>query len=809
MPKPLPSYLSLAACLAASTLTFAADDRGGIEFFERKIRPVLVQKCYKCHSADTKKPKGGLLLDTREGIRRGGESGHGVVPGNLEESLVIRALRHEKGLEMPPNEKLSDQIIADFERWVRDGAVDPRDGKSAPVLAKIDFERAKNFWSFQPIQNPQPPKVRGSWAQSDIDRFIQAKLEENGLAPVADAEPRVFIRRLYFDLIGLPPTPEEVEAFVADPSPQATQKIVDKLLASPQFGERWGRHWLDVVRYGESTGMERNYTYPYAWRYRDYVIASFNADKPFNEFIVEQVAGDLLPAKTKEERYEHYVATGLLAIGPKSLNERNNEKFLMDVVDDQIDVTTRAFLGLTASCARCHDHKFDPIPTREYYSLAGIFRSTDTYYGTGGGRGNRQAGRVLALAGDSVQPVSATGSQTQNKSDRKRLVAQLQKAEARLAKLKKSGTQQQVAKLQRQIDELKKQLQGKNKKQAPVAGQSGNNALKFMGVLDSAQPQDTQIRIRGEADDRGDTVPRGFLTIASSGREYPIEGSGRLQYAQWLVDPANPLTARVAVNRIWQHLFGQGIVPSVNNFGANGDRPSHPELLDYLATQFVKNNWSVKKMIRSIVLSRVYRLSCAENPNAKEVDPQNRLLSRMNHRRLEAEAIRDAMLAVSGQLDLEPAKGSIVESIGNGDVGRTIQPSRFEIESNKRSVYLPIVRSAVPEMLRTFDFPEPSIVFGQRDVTTVPTQALYMMNSPFVIEQSKHFAQRLLNKEGLQDDERVDLAYRLAFSRPASAAEKAKSLAFVAEATKSADRNKAWTGFCQALLASAEFRYIE
>lgn len=812
------------ACMVFVVLTAAvasaADNPAPeqLEFFEKKIRPVLVRECYSCHSTQAKSVKASLLLDTREGIRRGGESGHAVVPGNLEESLLIEAVRYE-GLEMPPKKQLPDSVIADFEKWVRMGAPDPREGKSAPIVRNIDFTKAREFWSFQPVSvSNVPTPDTPDWATDDIDRFVIARLEASGLSPADDAEPRVFIRRLYFDLTGLPPSPQQVDEFVSDPSDRNLTQIIDRLLSSDQFGERWGRHWMDVVRYAESTGMERNYTYPEAWRYRDYVVASFNADKPFDQFLTEQVAGDLLPFDDSQERNEHIIATGMLAMGPKSLNERNREKFAMDIVDEQIDVVSRAFLGLTASCARCHDHKFDPIPQTEYYQLAGIFRSTDTFYGTGGGGGNRQGGQLLALRENEVVPVAVAGNNRKNaQKNARKLEVQLKSQKKKLAALKnRQAPAKQVQQTEKSIARIEKQIKAARKTtQEPKV----TDSILAMAVRDSRNPADTQLRIRGEADARGDTVPRGFLTIATlhDTPSLAADRSGRLELARWLTEPENPLTARVAVNRIWQHLFGTGIVRTVNNFGANGDRPSHPELLDYLARQFADNGWSVKHMVKRIVSTRSYRMASTPDVAALEKDPQNRLLWRMNPRRLEAEAIRDAILAVSGTLDLSPAEQSIVRSVGNGDVGRNLRPEQFATNHTKRSVYLPIVRGVVPEMLQIFDFPEPSIIAGARDVTTVPTQALYMMNSPFVVTQSQAMAERLLEE---RDDhaERVRYGYLLAFGRSATADEIERSLAFIDDACERGNggdkqeqysEQKAWAGFCQVLLASAEFRYLE
>ncbi|MAD79755.1 MAG: hypothetical protein CMJ50_02765 [Planctomycetaceae bacterium] len=809
-----------------STTRSAEPDAKGIEFFEKKIRPVLVKHCYECHSATSKEIEGELLLDTREATRKGGESGHAVVPGNLKESLLINALRFED-FEMPPDEPLPESVIADFEKWIKLGAPDPREGKMPVARKELDIEKAREFWSFSPIRKSSPPKIeKKSWPRTDIDRFVLARLESKGLEPNMDADPRVLVRRVYFDLIGLPPTPEQVNEFIGDPSAAALEQLIDRLLDSPQFGERWGRHWLDVVRYGESTGMERNFTFPYAWRYRDYVIQSFNKDKPFDRFIAEQVAGDLLPADNIDQRNEQLIATGVLAIGTKSLNETNREKFMMDVVDEQIDVTTQAFMAFTVSCARCHDHKFDPIPNEDYYSLAGIFRSTETFYGTGKLNGNRQQGKLLALGPKDVEPVATGGATGRKGNTTKKLANQLKAAQRRLQQLRKQASKndaavKRTAAAEAQVKKLQAQMRkSKRNAEAQTAKPDPATTVLVMAVQDAADPSDTALRIRGEANERGDTIPRGVLTILTPEKEPEIESdtSGRLQYAQWITSPHNPLTSRVAVNRIWMHLFGRGIVATVNNFGATGDRPTHPELLDNLAIEFVENGWSVKQLIRTVMNSRVYQLAGVSNTKAEEVDPDNNLLWRMNQRRLEVEAIRDSILLASGELDLSPGNGSIVESIGDGDIGRNLRPDQFAVASIRRSVYLPIVRGAVPEILQVFDFPDPSIIFGQREVTTVPTQALFMMNSPFVIEQSGHFARRVLAEEGFDAAGRVDLAYRLALARSPTMAEVEAATEFIRDATESlaesqsksdAAKATAWTSFCQTLFACSEFRYLD
>lgn len=768
-----------------------------LAFFEKSIRPVLADKCYKCHSAQADKVKGGLLLDTREGIRAGGDSGHAVVPGVLKESLLITALHwQDKDLRMPPEKdggKLPDNVIADFEKWIAMGAPDPRDGEAKVAVKKVlDPKEAKaTLWAFQvPKASPVPQVKDTAWPRTDVDRYVLAAQEAQGLHPVADADRRALIRRVYFDLIGLPPTPQQVEDFVQNQSSDAYAKLVDILLASPQFGERWGRHWLDVARYAESTGKERNYTYPEAWRYRDWVIAAVNADVPYDEFIREQIAGDQMPAKNGVEHAAHLTATGFLALGPKSLQEKNAEQFRMDLIDEQIDTTSRAVLGLTVACARCHDHKFDPVPQKEYYAMAGIFRSTETFYGTGGtGKAARNASTLLRLPDPAEQMTSAS--------------------EAPPA-----------------AQEMPKKKGGKKKKQQQQQSQPGTAAVvlatggEVMGVEDGA-PANCRLLVRGEIAQPSDPVPRGMLTLLSSGDAPTITsaGSGRLDLAQWLTAPTNPLTARVAVNRIWSHLFGEGLVRTADNFGATGEKPSDPELLDALAVQFMRDGWSVKHMVRSLVLSHTYQLSSVPDAHANEVDPDNRLLWRASPRRLDAEAIRDALLTASGQLQFQPPHGSAVSVAGDGYIGKGFQPERFsQISANYRSVYLPVVRDFVPEVLDIFDFAEPSLVVATRDVTNVPVQALYLLNNGFVRDQSMAMAKRIL-AQPLPHKQRIALAYEYALGRPPSDAERARAEQYLLSEGRGLLPVKAgkvddaallsWSTFCQALFACAEFRYLK
>ena len=796
-------------------------DAAQLEFFEKNIRPVLAAKCYKCHSAEADKVKGGLLLDTREGIRQGGDSGHAVVPGNVAESLLLKALHYtDKDMAMPPEKsggKLPDQVIADFEKWVKMGAPDPRDGAAVAVKKEIDFTKAREFWAFKaPVAAPAPAVAEKQWPRTDIDRFILAGLEAKGLKPVADADRRNLIRRTYFDLIGLPPTPEEMDVFFKDTAPNAFAKVVDKLLASPQFGERWGRHWLDVARYAESTGKERNYTFPEAWRYRDYVIAAFNADKPYDQFIREQIAGDLLAAKDAAERNEHLIATGFLALGPKGLNEKNRVQFEMDLVDEQIDVTSRAVLGLTAACARCHDHKFDPVPQSDYYALSGIFRSSKTFFGTGGGEGkaaqrNKNGTRLLTLSETAVttsphQPI-ATTAPTPAADPVAAMAAQNPKRAAKLAKMSPTEKAQLFARL-KSNGRLPSTAQPAAAAPAPTpTGHAGF----AMGVQES-RVANSPMYIRGEIDNIGPIIPRGFLTVLTTASKPAISSqeSGRRELAEWLTDEANPLTARVMANRVWLNLFGDGLVRTPDNFGATGEKPGNPALLDLLATQFMREGWSVKALIRSIVLSRTYQLGTIHNAKNYEADPDNVLVWRMSPRRLDAEAIRDAVLAASGQIERTPPHGSVVANVGEGYIGRGIRPSVFNIEARYRSVYLPIVRDFVPDVLAVFDFAEPSLVVPARDTTNVPSQALFMMNSAFVTEQSRALAKRLLAMTQYDYSQRITMAYMLTLSRPPTDAERARADRYLrGEAEGSLPSEKAWATFSQALFACAEFRYLK
>ena len=665
---------------------------------------MLLTKCAKCHSQTAEKIKGGLLIDSRAGLRKGGDTGAAIVPGKPDESLLITAIRYtDDSLQMPPNGRLPASAVADFEAWVKMGAPDPR-GTSTTKGPATNFENGRKFWSFQPPKMDKPPAVKDTaWPRTDIDRFLLADMEARGLKPVADADKPTLIRRVSFDLTGLPPTPEECEAFISDQSADAFKKVVERLLASPRFGERWGRHWLDVARFAESSG-KANMLYPSAWRYRDWVIAAFNDDKPFDAFIREQLAGDVLKATDDAQRASLAIATGFLALGSKTHNTQNRRQFVLDLADEQIDVTSQAFLGLTIACARCHDHKFDPISQRDYYALSGIFQSTQTCYGTlPGVVQNLNPSPLIELAAQAHQP-----------SPMPRLSPAPEGARGASGR---AGEDAQRA-------DHGRELYDEGDSHAHAAGDAAvspgvvsarwNAAGLCDGGARAVRADRQPASSRGELESPGESVPRGLIELAGSKISAAVvNGSGRLELAQWVASRQNPLTARVMANRVWLHLFGRGLVATPDDFGAAGQAPDHPELLDTLAVSFMDHGWSVKQLIRQIVLSRAYQLASTHDARNFEADPDDVLVWRMSKKRLEAEAVRDAVLCASGELIVEPPVGSAVALAGEGVVG----PNRHFNQDGQnlhRAVYLPVVRDQVPESLAIFDFPDPSLVTGQR-----------------------------------------------------------------------------------------------
>jgi Protein of unknown function (DUF1553)/Protein of unknown function (DUF1549)/Planctomycete cytochrome C len=904
-----------------------------IEFFEKKIRPVLTEHCFKCHSAEAEKAgklKGRLLLDSRDGVLKGGETGPAIVTGKPAESRLIQALRYDGDVRMPPNGRLPDAVVTDFEKWVKVGAPDPRVAAGTRKAVGMTLEEGRKFWAYRPVSASAPPPVKATeWATNDIDRFILAKLDEKGLKPASDADRATLARRVYFDLTGLPPTPEEVDAFIADNDPRAYESLVDRLLASPRFGERWGRHWLDVARFGESLTL-RGFILKEAWRYRDYAIDAFDRDLPFDQFIREQIAGDLLPAASLDDRRRQLVATTFLALGNTNLEEQDKAQLRMDVVDEQLDVITKGFLAQTVTCARCHDHKFDPIPTADYYALAGILRNakamehanvskwievplpgtpaeeaelrrhdeavaafqarikaekakagpavvkvlpvadvpgvvvddaqakkvgewqhsthSGTYIGDGylhdqnSGKGEKTltfqpdlpgAGRYevqLAYShGTSrseavpVTVFSADGEKTVHVDMRKappldgRFVSlgeyRVEKNGQGYVIISTEGTKGHVT-----ADAITfLPLDAPAAKREPAAKTGAGNVVKeleaelkrlqeagpkrrmVMTVMEEARIEDTRVHVRGSVHNLGAAAPRGFLKVVNAGTTPKVAAnqSGRKELAEWIASPENPLTTRVIVNRAWHWLFGSGLVRTTDNFGTTGEMPSHPELLDHLATRFVADGWSVKRLVRSIVLSRTYRQSAA-NPPAATADPENRLFGRANRRRLEAECIRDTMLAVSRQLAPDRGGPTYPASLP-ADYG-------YKATDTRRSVYLPVFRNAMPESLEVFDFADPSVVTGRRNVSTVAPQALYLLNHPFPAEQARHAAGRLLGESLPDDAARLTRAYRLALGREPTAGERAVAGRFL---TRGGDSKEAWAGVFHVLFASAGFRYVD
>ena len=706
----------IAVLLTSVTGLAAAADESPDDFFERKIRPILVQHCYRCHSADGDSLKANLFLDSRDGMRRGGDSGPAVVPGDIKKSLLIDALKYES-VEMPPSGKLPENVIADFVKWVEMGAPDPRTGTAAPPLpvtaSTIDWSQAREFWSFQkPARHSQPKVSMPDWVVRPVDGFVLAKLDGVGVKPATEADRRTLIRRVTFDLTGLPPKPEEVDAFVADESIESYETLVDQLLASPQFGERWARLWLDVARYAEDqahiVGNNRELCYPNAYRYRDWVIGALNEDMPYDEFVRRQLAADLIAP----EDVDSQVALGFIGLGPKYYR-RGAPEVMAEEWEDRVDTVSRGLQGLTVACARCHHHKYDPIPTEDYYGLAGVFASTEMF--------NR--------------PLSPSAETTK--------------------------------------------------------GGQAKKPEESIHVVRDSNPRNIEVMIRGDAFKKGPVVERHFLTALCDETPAPLQhGSGRLDLANAIASRDNPLTARVIVNRVWAQFFKHGLVRTMSNFGALGERPSHPELLDDLAVRFMENGWSLKWLMREIVLSSTYRQSSHVSELALKLDPENRFLSRMPRRRLSIEAWRDAVLAASGEL--EPSV-----------FGVSLDPSN--IESRRRTIYSEISRLELNKLLALFDFPDPNTHNPQRNETTTPLQKLFVLNSPFMIRHAEKLRDGVGAEAGDDAPLRVVLMYRRVFGRTPSAEEQQLAYEFLG-ASPSAER---WSEYAHALLASNEFLILD
>lgn len=788
------------------------DDAAGLALFEASVEGILQAKCYECHAESARRVKGGLLVDSLAGMLEGGHSGPALSPGDPDNSMIIEAVRYiDADMAMPPDEKLSDEEIEALERWVELGA--PWPGQvvetvhdDLPEESYIDIEAGKEWWSFQPVVKPEVPEVEdGRWPWSPIDHFILERLEEEGLDPVDDAEKGAWLRRVTFDLTGLPPTPEELSAFLADKAKGSYERVVDRLLMSPRYAERWGRHWLDIARYAESSGRESNVAYPHAWRYRDWVIDAFEEDLPYDEFLAFQLAGDLMETRNVTESAERQIATGYLAIGPKSHNQRNPLQFTADLVDEQVDAITQGMLGLTVSCARCHDHKFDPIPTEDYYAMAGILGSTHTMYGTHASPGNTRPTGLIELD-EEVRLPNGVRMPSEVRDLYRRFEAGLEREPMRTMEDDRQAAQRERRRAQQAavVNDILSRWDS--------AGRPLPENKLAMGAQEG-RSRDARVLIRGELDSAGDRIPRGFPQVLVEESPSIDRGSGRRELADWIASAENPLTARVWVNRVWGHLFGRGLVSTPNNFGMSGMAPSHPELLDWLAATFVEEGWSTKALVRQIVLSHTYRLSTEGSNRWQAVDPDVVYLWRMPARRLEAEAIRDSMLYASGELRLSRPVGSPVNLI-EGAPRQEELLDRSISENKHRSVYLPVLRDRLAHSLECFDAADPSFVTGDRDETIVATQALYMMNDEDVIATADNLARRL-SGDYKTDRERIEQAFLLTLTRKPTSSEMTDVKRFLSDFEKLMERESrsrrsghaAWSAFLQSLFQSAEFRY--
>ena len=845
--------LATIALLGGSRLAAAADaSPEGIDFFEKKIRPLLTEHCFECHSNAAKKGvKGGLSLETREGTVRGGDSGPALVPGSPDASAIIRAVRwKDDKLQMPPKKALPPEQVALLEQWVKMGAPDPRDGAAAAAPAAVPLDEAKKFWSYQPVQDPPVPAVKNAtWPAGPIDHFVLAKLEEKGMTPAPAADKRALIRRATFDLTGLPPTPEEVDAFLADTSTDAFAKVIDRLLASPAYGERWGRHWLDVVRYADTSGCNSDFPVPAAGKYRDYVVKSFNEDKPYNQFVREQIAGDLLPANDAADEREKLIATGYLAIA-RRFGSRNNENHL--TIEDAIDNIGKTFLGLSVSCARCHDHKFDPIYGTDYYALYGILASTKLAFpGTEIYRHTKDF--IPVGTDDEVQAFYDYQAELSALDDRiEELTVERAQVQARMVAsdgaatdgglnaLRAAGRSVQVAGagalpaavlLQvattaaqppyapgaRTLDQVKgDQLEARNRQQ-----QLENRPPKVEKIYAATEggPADARLHRKGDPRNLGENVPRGFLKVLGGEAldpETAASTSGRVQLARWLTNPDNSLAARVMVNRIWQYHFGKGIVQTPNDFGTRGKRPTHPELLDWLACRFVEGKWSVKSVHRMIMLSRAYQAGAQDNPAYVAADPGNDLLWKFDQRRLSAEEIRDSLLAVSGLLDRSPAPAHPFPDESDWRYTQH-RPFVAVYETNHRSVYLMQQRIRKHPFLSIFDGADTNATTATRSPSTTPVQALFLMNDKLAHEAADRLAVRVGLAFGA-DTERIQYAYRLCFGRHPEAEEVAVGQQYLQSCREQLNSaNIPWdqqgraalASYMRVLMSSNEFLYVD
>jgi hypothetical protein len=944
------AMLSVAAFLAVSLCYWAGlwakePSEEDIRFFETKIRPVLVEHCYECHGP--KKQQAGLRLDSRRGWQQGGDSGPAIVPGDPEASRLWRALRYDDvELQMPPDGKLPDRVIEAFAEWIRRGAPDPRESPEESAGGAVQRAASSSHWAYQIPRRPEVPEEPDDrWSWTPVDRFVWQQLRQHGMEPAPDAPPQVLIRRLYFDLIGLPPTPEELQQFLDQPSRQAYEQLVDRLLSSPRFGERWARHWLDVVRYAESLTL-RGFLLPQAWRYRDYVISAYNEDLSYAQFLREQIAGDLLPSEDLQTRQRRWVATTFWMLGNINLEEQDKRQLDMDLIDEQLDVLGRGILAQTITCARCHDHKFDPIPTQDYYALAAILRNLDMLEHA---NVSKWLELPLPLPEEEEQRFAAheraVAELEKRIQEQRQLIARLEKpasdAPPRIVAVeelpgivlddtqaKRVGTWQVSQYAKRYIGDGYVHDQNSDKgaktitfqpdlpradryevrlaytpggnrasnvpvvilsadgevsvkvdqrREPPLDGhfvslgtfrfeangqafvlisnegtdghvvvdavqflpvseatpaqtpttadagrlqalrselqrwetelkqlrQNGPKRPLVMTVRESGEVRPMRIHIRGNPHNLGAEVSRGFLQVLPCDPmdAWPADQSGRRQLADWLASPRNPLTARVYVNRLWHWLFGAGLVRSPDNFGTTGEPPTHEALLDYLTREFIEHDWSTKWLLRQLVLSRTYQQASQVEPARVQKDPQNLWWGRALRKRLDAECLRDAMLAAAGTLSLEMG-GCTIPTELTSDYG-------YQEHTTRRSVYVPVFRNALPEIYRVFDFADPSVPTGARSTSTVAPQALYLMNHPFPRSQAEHAARRLAASTS-DEEALIQSAFLHVLCRPATPDELAECVAFLRASGSSAhDRQERLTRLIHALFGSVEFRYVD
>lgn len=748
----------------------------GLNYFEAHVRPVLAEHCYECHSQKAEqanKLRASLHLDSRAGILKGGDNGKIVIPGQAEQSLLLKAIRYQvEDLEMPPKRKLSPRAIEGIAEWINLGAPLPDDGtrvKAPEPAFNFDIFR-REHWAFQPVIKPSVPRVEEpAMGKHAIDAFVIRRMRESGVRQAPIADKRTLIRRAHFTLIGLPPTPAAVEAFLEDDSPDAFAAMVDQLLASPHYGERWGRHWLDVARYSDGMGASQDSKpLPNAWRYRDWVVNAFNKDLPYDRFVRDQIAGDL-------QDHESALGTGFFAIGPTYTSDggdpESKAQAEAETLSDRVDTFSRAFLALTAACARCHDHKSDPITTADYYAIAGIFRNSRP--------------REIPVSSQAVQDVYNTAQAAMKQQEK--VINEFLERSAREAKVPRNEVEKKISESSRaELRALRDELESIRRAMPPSPA--------FAHGLSESGNGDMHIAIRGDLRKNGPIAPRKFLEVlGGAARPHFTDGSGRRQLAEAVADPENPLTARVMVNRVWLHHFGRALVRSPSNFGVNGQKPTHPLLLDWLTATFIEGGWSIKKLHRQIMLSRTWQQSSRYDEESFSRDGDNRFLWRMNPRRLDVEAWRDSLLAVSGDLD---------RKVGGS-------PDEHVLESRRRTIYGKLSRnfdrSVSEEFLRIFDFPAPRSSSAARTESTVPQQYLFILNSPFMIARAESLSKRL-QESASHDDLRIDRAYSLLFQRAPTSRELQAGLAFLSQ---DGDRGFYWKQYAQVLLGTHEFMQVE